>query len=548
AERWSPVQSIEKILLSVVSLLAEPNEASPANVDAAKMFRENREKFDDTAKRSFVQTLPRNVRLELDPEVNEQLKSDNRKLAFFKEHKGKFHHKSELPKKLEETINTILSDIEPQRLKADIKLLEDHLAERRLPIEQRELQTIAQNVIQNLMQTEPPINTLAMSPEQREQLNLGRQRELVKRLKTSIYHWQSLTFDEYKSKIYLATNFASHYAMLVQILNEIKQRERNFQPVRLLDFGSGTGSAMWAAMHVWGKKTFAEILNVDKSREMNKLSQLILQGGQENKAPMVNGVVYRQFMPHGRENVFDLVIADHTLFEFENRFERLKVLRSLWYNVKPNGFLILVERGTIHGYSAINEARENLLSRIAVPDQLTKENIDEINDEESSTEHDDSPVKTHNSPGHIFSPCPHESVCPKKELNIPCRISTRYRPLQIFDVKRNIPDYTTGQMSYIVLKKSERNQNDIYGTWPRIIEPIIDRKHHQHVRLCCPNGQYVNVPISKNKHGTGLHRLSHHAEPGDLFPVTGEVIEDESTKIKDDLIVSERSKRRAFRT
>ncbi|CAF4337065.1 unnamed protein product, partial [Adineta steineri] len=52
---------------------------------------------------------------------------------------------------------------------------------------------------------------------------------------------------------------------------------------------------------------------------------------------------------------------------------------------------ILVERGTIHGYSAINEARENLLSRIAVSDQLTKENIDETNDEESSTEHDDSP-------------------------------------------------------------------------------------------------------------------------------------------------------------
>jgi len=57
AERWSPVQSIEKILLSVVSLLAEPNEASPANVDAAKMFRENREKFDDVAKRSVKKTL-----------------------------------------------------------------------------------------------------------------------------------------------------------------------------------------------------------------------------------------------------------------------------------------------------------------------------------------------------------------------------------------------------------------------------------------------------------------------------------------------------------
>ncbi len=45
-------------------------------------------------------------------------------------------------------------DIEPQRLKDDMKLLEDHLIERRLPVEQRELQTIAQNVIQNLLKTE----------------------------------------------------------------------------------------------------------------------------------------------------------------------------------------------------------------------------------------------------------------------------------------------------------------------------------------------------------------------------------------------------------
>jgi hypothetical protein len=54
-------------------------------------------------------------------------------------------------------------------------------------------------------------------------------------------------------------------------------------------------------MHVWGKQAFAEILNVDKSREMNYLSQLILQGGHQNKQPLVPNVVYRQFMPHGRD-------------------------------------------------------------------------------------------------------------------------------------------------------------------------------------------------------------------------------------------------------
>jgi len=35
SERWSPVQSVEKILLSVMSMLAEPNDESGANIDAS---------------------------------------------------------------------------------------------------------------------------------------------------------------------------------------------------------------------------------------------------------------------------------------------------------------------------------------------------------------------------------------------------------------------------------------------------------------------------------------------------------------------------------
>lgn len=57
AERWSPVQSVEKILLSVVSMLAEPNDESGANVDAAKMWREDRAEFERIAQRLVKKTL-----------------------------------------------------------------------------------------------------------------------------------------------------------------------------------------------------------------------------------------------------------------------------------------------------------------------------------------------------------------------------------------------------------------------------------------------------------------------------------------------------------
>ncbi|KAI3383158.1 hypothetical protein SNEBB_008157 [Seison nebaliae] len=57
AERWSPVQSVEKILLSVVSMLAEPNDESPANVDAAKVWREEPNLFFEIARQNVRLTL-----------------------------------------------------------------------------------------------------------------------------------------------------------------------------------------------------------------------------------------------------------------------------------------------------------------------------------------------------------------------------------------------------------------------------------------------------------------------------------------------------------
>ncbi|PAA68258.1 hypothetical protein BOX15_Mlig015169g1 [Macrostomum lignano] len=56
-ERWSPVQSVEKILLSVLSILAEPNADSPANVDAGKMYRDNYDSFVQRARATVRQSL-----------------------------------------------------------------------------------------------------------------------------------------------------------------------------------------------------------------------------------------------------------------------------------------------------------------------------------------------------------------------------------------------------------------------------------------------------------------------------------------------------------
>lgn len=57
SERWSPVQSVEKILLSVISMLAEPNDESGANIDACKLWRSDREEFNKIVKETVKKSI-----------------------------------------------------------------------------------------------------------------------------------------------------------------------------------------------------------------------------------------------------------------------------------------------------------------------------------------------------------------------------------------------------------------------------------------------------------------------------------------------------------
>ncbi|KAI8069957.1 ubiquitin-conjugating enzyme/RWD-like protein [Gongronella butleri] len=50
-ERWNPTQSVESVLMSIISLLADPNCSSPANVDAGVAYRNNRPLYNQVVHR-----------------------------------------------------------------------------------------------------------------------------------------------------------------------------------------------------------------------------------------------------------------------------------------------------------------------------------------------------------------------------------------------------------------------------------------------------------------------------------------------------------------
>lgn len=44
-ERWRPILGVESIIVSVISMLSDPNDESPANIDAAVMWRNDKPAF-----------------------------------------------------------------------------------------------------------------------------------------------------------------------------------------------------------------------------------------------------------------------------------------------------------------------------------------------------------------------------------------------------------------------------------------------------------------------------------------------------------------------
>ncbi|KAI8867094.1 ubiquitin conjugating enzyme E2 [Ramicandelaber brevisporus] len=53
SERWRPVHTIETILISVISMLSSPNDESPANIEAAVMWRNDIKAFKRKVRRTI---------------------------------------------------------------------------------------------------------------------------------------------------------------------------------------------------------------------------------------------------------------------------------------------------------------------------------------------------------------------------------------------------------------------------------------------------------------------------------------------------------------
>lgn len=314
------------------------------------------------------------------------------------------------------------------------------------------------------------------------------QMKVLSELKRTTYHWTPLKYDTDLGVVYMAARLAGGYAAVMRALNEIKKRDASFTPHSLLDFGSGLGTAVWAAHTHWGN-SLREYVCVDASAAMNSLAERLLTGGTEGDKPLIKHVYFRQFLPVSPKVQSDLVLAAFSLSELSTQEAREETLLTLWR--KTHSYLVLVENGTKEGHQILMEAKDVLLKR------------------EEKVSHDiRRPV--------VFAPCTHQQPCPKllKQPVTPCNFLQPYYPLPVSGNREAVQE----KFSYLVVSRSELQDSEAVQ-WSRLISQVHRRPRHVQCQICCSDGELKQLAITAKHHGRDTYRCARSSEWGDRLPV-----------------------------
>ncbi|KAH8273967.1 hypothetical protein KR044_006337 [Drosophila immigrans] len=391
----------------------------------------------------------------------------------------------ELPKQLSDTLKRIVGDNPVRKVLRDSVLLNSYIKSRHPPPTPLEVENKKRLIVEEI-NAEMPLDRLAtLSAEEAARWQRKRELKINKRLDQRTYAWKRIEYGAYEAIVYAIGRAAQEYAIMKRVLSEIQVRDEKFTPRSYIDFGSGIGTGMWVASDLWRDSIF-EYYNVDRSREMNELSELILQQGQENKQIGLRNVFYRQFLP-AIDTKYDLVVISHTLFEMADKQQREEILLNLWR--KCDGYMVIVEEGTRRGSELVNEARRFLLR------------VDDAH------------------AGETFAPCPHDLRCPRlSNLNdrTPCNFEISYAPLRLSS--DSTTDRKTSVYSYAILKKGAIN--DASRQWPRIVRPTLVRSKHSICRMCTEGGKLQEVIFTASKHGKAAYSCARVSRWGDRLPIS----------------------------
>ncbi|KAG2394026.1 hypothetical protein C9374_003790 [Naegleria lovaniensis] len=336
-----------------------------------------------------------------------------------------------------------------------------------------------------------------------------------------------IIYKELEAAAYIAHRLPAIYGTSYRVFSESVMRMPDFEPKTMLDFGTGPGTTIWAAMEAFG--SLKEVMAVEPSTAMMDVATRLFDYMEEKPQ-----ITWRRFLNENSSKQYDLVVASFVLNELANAQERERIVKALWK--ATSGLLVIIEPGTPVGFNFIREARSTVLS------QKSHEN--------------DKPI--------ILAPCPHDSVCPMSGTPKWCHFAQRI-DREAFQklTKQAKKHYENENYSFIAIKReslkgfeyseqvekeeeeamrakqieeqlpdsvvtkeiSLRRELRSYSRefsqqsfrWPRIIDTPLKRGGHAITSMCLPEGTLSKIVISKADSRKGYKYLRKCLK-GDLYP------------------------------
>lgn len=154
---------------------------------------------------------------------------------------------------------------------------------------------------------------------------------------------------------YIASQLPFILAPLQNVFAEISRRIPGFTPKTMLDFGSGPGTAIFAAHDHW-KNSLKEIMGVDVSQSMLDASSDLVKD-----YPELTGIVeWRRYMSmNSNRPKYNLVVASAVLSELSDDNLRKQSVDHLWQ--QTDDILVLIDRGNAEGFRIMRNARDWLI-------------------------------------------------------------------------------------------------------------------------------------------------------------------------------------------
>ena len=282
-------------------------------------------------------------------------------------------------------------------------------------------------------------------------------------------------YDYDETQTYLAHRVPGIFATAFRVLREVSFKLPNFVPRSMLDFGSGPGTAVLAAVRVW--PAMQECVAIEPSESMEKASTRLL-----GTIPDLTVTRHRHLVDFG-EKPHDMVVASYSLGELQDPVDREAIVKQLWSLVEQGGLLVLIEPGSPVGFKSIRDARDTVLAAGAT----------------------------------MIAPCPHAHVCPMPSTKW-CHFKQRIRktPLQMQTKMNKAVNYADEKYSYLVASKGLVDESPLPedSNRHRIVRQPGKKGGHVLLETCSDQGVYETITVAKS-HGKDVYRAARKAFWGD---------------------------------